>query len=69
MAFVNEFASDEDIEKYNLYEIWDKYHPLRRGKYYLGQRPWFTIDRGRNIFFMLIGGGGREDPARTKAVG
>ncbi|MEW8030131.1 MAG: hypothetical protein AB2806_20645 [Candidatus Thiodiazotropha sp.] len=68
MAFVNEFASDEDIEKYDLNGIWDQYHPLWKGDYYLGQQPWFTIDRGQNIFFMIVGGGGREDPERAKVL-
>jgi hypothetical protein len=67
MAFVNEFASDEDIEKYDLNGVWNKYHPLRKGKFYLGQRPWFTIDRDRNIFFMIIGGS-RDEPTRKKAL-
>ncbi|MCG7867204.1 MAG: hypothetical protein N0E59_00560 [Candidatus Thiodiazotropha taylori] len=68
MAFVNEYATDEDIEKYDLNGIWDQYHPLRKGKYYLGQRPWLTIDRGRNIYFMIVGGGGREDPEITRVL-
>jgi hypothetical protein len=68
MAFVNEFASDEDIEKYELYGVWDKYHPLSKGKYYLGQRPWFTIDRNRNVFFMVLGGGREEHCNRKKVL-
>lgn len=68
MPFVNEFASDEDIKKYDLYGIWDKYHPLRKGKYYLGQRPWFTIDRDKNIFFMVLGSGREEHCNRKKVL-
>ncbi|MEW8693466.1 MAG: hypothetical protein AB2535_20725 [Candidatus Thiodiazotropha endolucinida] len=68
MAFVNEFASDEDIEKYDLNGIWDQYHPLRKGKYYLGQRPWFTIDRDQNIFFMVLGSGREEQCNRKKIL-
>lgn len=67
MAFVNEYATDEDIEKYDLNGIWDKYHPARKGKYFLGQRPAFTIDRERNIFFMPICQG-REEHANRKTV-
>ena len=51
MAFVNEYATDEDIEKYDLYGIWDKFHPLRKGKYYIGQRASFCIDRNKDVFF------------------
>ena len=54
MSFVNDFASDEDIAKYDLNGIWDKYNPLSKGEYYLRQRPWFTVDRDRNIFFMML---------------
>ncbi len=61
MGFVNEYASDEDIEKYELHEIWDKYHPRRRGDYYGGERPSFTIDRENKIFFMVIARGIREE--------
>ena len=68
MAFVNEYATDEDIEKYDLNRIWDQYHPARKGKYYLGQRPWFTIDREKNILVMMVGGGGREDAGRVKIL-
>jgi hypothetical protein len=66
MAFVNEYATDEDIEKYDLYGIWDKFHPLRKGKYYIGQRPSFTIDREKNIFLLKVGSGGREEPSILK---
>lgn len=52
MAFVNEYATDEDIEKYDLNEIWDKYHPARKGKYYVGNQPEFTIDRERDFFLI-----------------
>ncbi|MEW8030128.1 MAG: hypothetical protein AB2806_20630 [Candidatus Thiodiazotropha sp.] len=68
MAFVNEFASDEDIEKYDLNGIWDQYHPLRKGRYYCGQAPMYTIDRERNIFFMVLGGGGEEHTNRLEVL-
>lgn len=54
MLFVNEFASDDDIEKFDLKGIWDKFHPARKGKHFLGERPALTIDRSRNIFLMKI---------------
>ena len=65
MAFVNEYASDEDIEKYDLNGIWDKYHPLRKGRYYLGNRPDWTIDRDQNVFLMAIEQGRQEHGNRT----
>ena len=68
MAFVNEYASDEDFEKYDLNGIWDKYHPARKGKYYLGQRPGFTIDRERNIFFIRVRQGRFDESNRTTAL-
>lgn len=68
MAFANEYASDEDIEKYDLNGIWDKYHPARKGKYYLGQRPSFTIDRERNIYFKPIRSGRFDESNLTTAL-
>jgi len=66
MAFVNEYASDEDIEKYGLREIWDKYHPLRKGRYFGGNRPDWTIDREQNIFLMQVGQGRGEAGNKVK---
>src|SRR5262249_10207317 len=54
MAFLNEYASDEDIRKYGLNGIWDRYHPAQKGGYYVGQRPGWTIDREKNVFFLPI---------------
>lgn len=61
MGFVNEYATDKDIEEFKLHEIWDHYHPYRKGEYYGGDKPSFTIDRQRNIFFMVIARGIREE--------
>ena len=55
MAFVNEYASDEDIEKYGLREIWDKYHPQRQGDYFYGRQPEWTVDREANAFLTVLG--------------
>jgi hypothetical protein len=30
MDFVNEYATDEDFEKYDLKGIWDKYHLCKK---------------------------------------
>jgi hypothetical protein len=68
MTFVNEYATDDDIEKYDLNGVWDKYHPARKGKYYLGQRPSFTIDRERNIYFKTIRSGRFDESNRKTAL-
>ena len=60
MAFVNEYASDEDIEKYKLNKIWDRYFIHEKGKYFRGSKPSFTIDREKEIFLMVLGGGAVE---------
>ncbi|MCG8090915.1 MAG: hypothetical protein JAY62_14290 [Candidatus Thiodiazotropha endolucinida] len=49
MAIVNEYATEENTEKYDLYGIWDKFNPLRKGKCYIGQRPSVTVDREKYI--------------------
>ncbi|MGD8913895.1 MAG: hypothetical protein PVI97_05450 [Candidatus Thiodiazotropha sp.] len=68
MAFINEYATDEDIKKYDLNGIWDQYHPARKGKYYLGQRPSFTIDRQRNFFFKILRSGRFDESNRKTAL-
>jgi hypothetical protein len=65
MAFVNEYASDEDVEKYGLKEIWDKYHTHSKGDYFSGYKPTFTIDRERNIFLLALGQASGADGNRT----
>lgn len=58
MAFVNEFSTLEDREKYGVAE-------LQRTGRVPGWDAW-TIDRERNIILMLIGQGSREGPDSTK---
>lgn len=65
MTFVNEYASDTDIGKYDLKGVWDKYHPSKKGRYYLGHRPTWTIDKERNAFLMVLGQGREEYSNRT----
>ena len=66
MGFVNEYVPDEDIEKYDLHGIWDKYYPFRKGEYYGGNRPSWTVDREANVFLMSVGIGRGEHGNRTK---
>ena len=55
MAFVNEYISKEDIEKYDIFGIWNKFLPEREHvkketeKRYI---PQWTIDRERFGFLM-----------------
>jgi len=60
MAFVNEYATQEDIEKYGLAELHEHYTKLAdRGGYYEGldgKDPWI-VDREREIWFMRVGFG------------
>lgn len=62
MAFMNEYISDEDIKNYEIEKVW-----LRHNAQYIGKsRPTafrfqWTIDRDRNIYFMVVAGGGRAD--------
>lgn len=65
MGFINEYASDNDIEKYDLKSVWDKYHPTSKGQYYLGHKPMLTIDREKNIFLLPIEQGREEHGNRT----
>lgn len=60
MAFVNEYATDEDVEKYDLKEVWYQYYPYRKSEPYYGRQPKFTIDRKNKRYFMILGQG-KED--------
>ena len=54
MSFVNEYASDEDIEKYKLNDVWDRYFVHEKGNYFRGNRPAFTIDREQEVFLIIL---------------
>jgi hypothetical protein len=68
MGFVNEFASEEDIEKYDLEGLMDKYRPIYKDRQFELSQPKFTIDRERNIFFMTYRQGREEFSNRTYAL-
>ncbi|WP_037588120.1 hypothetical protein [Stenoxybacter acetivorans] len=74
MAFVNEIVSEEDIQKYGLDELMSDFNPFSLyWRKNIKERPstfrhaW-TIDRERNIYFMLVkridetGPSGRPEP-------
>lgn len=54
MAFVNEFSSLEDREKFGIAELQRKHHIP-------GWDAW-TIDRERHIILMLTGQGSKDEP-------
>ena len=56
MGFVNEFVSEEDVEKYRLVEI-DKQFVVGG----TNSRQW-TIDRVRDIYLRKVAVGGHTDP-------
>lgn len=60
MPFINEFVSEQDIEKYHLIKIWDRYHPLSTNDMNKIFRHSWTIDRKRGIFIMPIKYGREE---------
>ncbi len=68
MPFVNEFASKEDIEKYDLEGLMDKYRPIYKGKQFELSPPKITIDRERNVFYMNYRRGTEEHQNRTSAI-
>jgi len=49
MGFVNEYATQEDIEKYGLEELWEKYKETV-GRVFPNTRTGLTIDRERFFF-------------------
>jgi len=53
MAFVNEYATQEDIEKYGLENLWEKYKETF-GRVFPNTRTGLTIVREREIFLMYI---------------
>ncbi|MGB5764975.1 MAG: hypothetical protein WBM58_20745, partial [Sedimenticolaceae bacterium] len=57
VAYVNEYASDEDIEKYKLNEVWDRYHPHGKDDRFWGRKPELTIDHDRDVFMMVVSRG------------
>lgn len=65
MAFVNDYASDEDIERFQLNEVWDRYFPFSKGDHYHGRRPEFTVSREDDVFLMSLAHGHGEDGNRT----
>jgi len=53
VAFVNEYISQEDKEKYELDELWASYHDVSSQK--LPHKKGWTIDREREIWLLDTG--------------
>jgi hypothetical protein len=74
MAFVNEIISEQDFEKYALAELKKSYDPWRwRAGRPQGASYSWTIDRDRDIYFMLVeivhdsgGRSGLMEPTRRR---
>lgn len=54
MAFVNEYISEEDIKKYEIREIWDKFHPFSKNDMNLLKKHSWTVDKERDVFLFLL---------------
>ena len=55
MAFINERIEDEDINKYNLMELWDKYKADETIKVLNSDKPYsFAIDREKDNWLIYI---------------
>lgn len=65
VGFVNDYATDEEIERYGLKEIWDRYNPGAKGFYWLGARASFTVDRKAGVFLQALSQGTGEKGSRT----
>ena len=57
MAFVNDYASEEDAEKYNLKEMFYK----AGSRFYLNITGW-TVDYAREMYLFKVGISDRDDP-------
>lgn len=68
MTFINEFVSDEDIKKYKLQDIWDRYHPFSKEDVNSSFRYAWTIDREKNVFFIPASTGREEYSNRTECI-
>lgn len=65
MSFVNEFVPEEDINKYRLREIWDKYHPFSKEGLNKSFRHSWTIDREKDVFIIPASTGREEFSNQT----
>lgn len=64
MPFINEYVSEDDVEKYKLVELWLKYHPGRKSVPEGLDFHW-TVDKKNNMYFKIVSSG-REELFNTK---
>jgi len=67
MAFVNEFVSAEDIEKYHLDSLYLRWNPFHKSVPPSHRHMW-TVDREREAFLMVLAFGTEGYPRRTSGV-
>ncbi len=54
MGFVNEYASRDDIDKYELGSVLKRYGAYAAGTDFLKKKLYWAIDRERNAYFIPI---------------
>lgn len=68
MPFVNEYISEDDLNKSGIEEVWLRYHPIykrtdrERPKSF---RFSWTVDHERNIYFAILTGPDRDEHYMT----
>ena len=70
LNFVNARISEEEVEKYGLRELWDRYDPDVYGgmdPFAGGYQEW-VVDKSADAFLMRVDSGGRDDPGRLTYV-
>jgi hypothetical protein len=60
MAFINEYISEEDIQKYGIRQEWDKFHPFSKNDLNLLKKHSWTVDKERDVFFIAATSGREE---------
>jgi hypothetical protein len=61
MIFINEFVSDQDVDRYKLKEIWDSFRPFQKNTYDdPGFRFTWTVAKEDNVFLMRAISGREE---------
>lgn len=68
MGFVNEYISDEDLNKYGIQEIWDEFHPYSKNDLNLIHKHSWTVDKKECIFFMPVAEGKEEFSNRQDCI-
>jgi hypothetical protein len=62
MAFVNEYISKEDMEKYKIRSVWAKFDRIKSDEerdLLMGKYSW-TVDKDRDVFFIPVERGREE---------